>query len=70
MFSDDRLIKYWSQLQIPGARLGISEHPADNSRVFEFALTEEDRTAIEAVLELSNGRRMITTIGDCGAEYR
>ncbi|KAK0479102.1 aldo/keto reductase [Armillaria luteobubalina] len=55
---------------IIGARLGISEHPADNSRVFEFALTEEDRAAIETVLECSNGRRMISTIGDCGAEYR
>lgn len=29
-----------------------------------------DRAAIEAVLDRSNGRRLITTIGDCGAEYR
>ncbi|KAK0448414.1 aldo/keto reductase [Desarmillaria tabescens] len=40
---------------IIGARLGLSEHPADNSRVFEFTLTDEDRAAIETVLERSNG---------------
>lgn len=33
-------------------------------------LEDEDRAAIEAVLDRSNGRRLITTIGDCGAEYR
>lgn len=53
-----------------GARLGVSEHPDDNQHVFDFTLTEEDRNAIEAVLGQSNGRRMISTIGDCGAEYR
>ncbi|KAG6378001.1 NADP-dependent oxidoreductase domain-containing protein [Boletus reticuloceps] len=53
-----------------GARLGVSEHPDDNRHVFEFTLTEEDQNAIEAVLAYSNGRRMISTIGDCGAEYR
>ncbi|KAG9310765.1 hypothetical protein JVU11DRAFT_8613 [Chiua virens] len=55
---------------IIGARLGISDHTDDNQRVFEFTLTDQDRDAIEAVLNLSNGRRMISTIGDCGAEYR
>ena len=54
----------------PGARLGVSEHPDDNQHVSEFTLTEEDQNAIEAVLAQSNGRRMISTIGDCGAEYR
>ncbi|KAA1467011.1 Aldo/keto reductase [Dentipellis sp. KUC8613] len=53
-----------------GTRLGVSEHPDDNRNVFRFALTEQDRAEIEAVLERSNGRRMITIIGDCGAEYR
>ncbi|KAI6030084.1 NADP-dependent oxidoreductase domain-containing protein [Pisolithus marmoratus] len=55
---------------IIGARLGVSEHPDDNLHVFGFTLSEHDNKAIEAVLEQSNGRRMISTIGDCGAEYR
>jgi len=55
---------------IIGARLGVSEHPDDNQHIFEFTLTEEDQDAIEAVLAHSDGRRMISTIGDCGAEYR
>lgn len=53
-----------------GARLGVSEHTEDNDRVFGFKLTDEDNRAIEAVQARSNGRRMITLIGDCGAEYR
>lgn len=53
-----------------GTRLGVSEHPDDNRNVFRFELSEKDRADIEAVLERSNGRRMITLIGDCGAEYR
>lgn len=55
---------------IIGARLGVSEHRGDNSRVFTFQLTQEDNAAIDAVLEQSNGRHLITAIGDCGAEYR
>ncbi|KAF5393721.1 hypothetical protein D9757_000173 [Collybiopsis confluens] len=55
---------------IIGARLGISDHLDDNRRVYTARLNDSDRTAIEAVLARSNGRRIITTIGDCGAEYR
>ncbi|KIK65423.1 hypothetical protein GYMLUDRAFT_978513 [Collybiopsis luxurians FD-317 M1] len=55
---------------IIGARLGISEHFDDNNRVNGFHLSNSDREALEAVLDRSNGRRLITTIGDCGAEYR
>ncbi|KAG1831696.1 NADP-dependent oxidoreductase domain-containing protein [Suillus subluteus] len=55
---------------IIGARLGVSEHIDDNDRVFGFRLTDEDNRVIEAVQARSNGRRMITLIGDCGAEYR
>ncbi|KIJ64169.1 hypothetical protein HYDPIDRAFT_132811 [Hydnomerulius pinastri MD-312] len=55
---------------IIGARLGVSEHPDDNRHVFGFTLSHDDNSAIEGVLAQSNGRRMITTIGDCGAEYR
>ncbi|CAK5276350.1 unnamed protein product [Mycena citricolor] len=55
-----------------GARLGITSHLEDNLRVFSPAckLTEQDNHKIEVVLAQSQGRRMITTIGDCGAEYR
>jgi aryl-alcohol dehydrogenase-like predicted oxidoreductase len=55
---------------LKGTRLGVSEHPEDNLNAFRFRLSDADRTDIEAVLERSNGRRMITLIGDCGAEYR
>ncbi|EMD32714.1 hypothetical protein CERSUDRAFT_126533 [Gelatoporia subvermispora B] len=55
---------------IIGARLGITDHTEDNSRVFTFSLTPDDLAIIDAVLEKSNGSRMIFTIGDCGAEYR
>jgi diketogulonate reductase-like aldo/keto reductase len=53
-----------------GTRLGVSEHPEDNLNVFKFRLSDADRADIEAVLDRSNGRKMITLIGDCGAEYR
>jgi hypothetical protein len=36
----------------------------------ECRLTHDDREEIEDVLAYSNGRKIITTIGDCGAEYR
>ena len=57
-------------LKTPGARLGIAEHTDDNHRVFSFKLTKEDNDAIERVLRESNGEKLITSIGDCGAEYR
>lgn len=50
--------------------MGLTEHTDDNQRVYSLKLTEQDRIAINAVLEQSNGRRLIATIGDCGAEYR
>ncbi len=53
-----------------GTRLGITDHTEDNHKVFQLKLTDEDRAAIEEVLDRSNGRQLITTIGDCGAEYR
>lgn len=53
-----------------GARLGLSEHPDDNHKVFGFQLTQNDNIAIENVLDRSKGRQTITSIGDCGAEYR
>lgn len=42
----------------------------DNLRVFSFHLDAEDQYVIEAVLSQSSGRKLITSVGDCGAEYR
>ncbi|CAA7261300.1 unnamed protein product [Cyclocybe aegerita] len=53
-----------------GARLGLAEHPDENEKAFGFHLSAQDEAEIEAVLDRSNGRTMITSIGDCGAEYR
>ena len=53
---------------IAGVRLGAAEHRADNARVFDFALDEADRQAIEAVS--SRGHDLMNVIGDCGDEYR
>jgi hypothetical protein len=50
--------------------MGIAEHKDDNKKVFSFSLTTEDNADIQAVLERSNGDKLIVAIGDCGAEYR
>ncbi|THH04176.1 hypothetical protein EW145_g5711 [Phellinidium pouzarii] len=55
---------------IIGTRLGISAHTSDNHRVFNFNLTAEDHQNIDAILDQSNSRKLITSVGDCGAEYR
>ncbi|HEY8872350.1 MAG TPA: aldo/keto reductase [Stellaceae bacterium] len=53
---------------IVGARLGLAEHIADNTRTFGFALDAADHAAIEPVLAKS--RDLMQLIGDCGDEYR
>ncbi|MDH3601909.1 MAG: aldo/keto reductase [Candidatus Tectomicrobia bacterium] len=53
---------------IVGTRLGLAEHRADNARVFEFSLDDEDRARLDTVLEAS--RDLYRSIGDCGDEYR
>ena len=53
---------------IVGARLGLSEHRAENARVFSFSLTAEDRQELEAVA--GRGQDLLQVIGDCGDEYR
>nr|WP_250124043.1 aldo/keto reductase [Chroococcidiopsis sp. CCMEE 29] len=53
---------------IVGARLGKSEHLADNARVFDFTLDADDFARIEAVLQ--EARDLYQLIGDCGDEYR
>ena len=50
---------------IVGARLGESEHRADNLKVFDFALDEEDCARLGAAF--TKTRRLA---GDCGDEYR
>jgi aryl-alcohol dehydrogenase-like predicted oxidoreductase/enamine deaminase RidA (YjgF/YER057c/UK114 family) len=50
---------------IVGARLGISENCDDNLRLFQFSLTEEDHTEIDAAVA-----RLHPIPGDCGDEYR
>jgi aryl-alcohol dehydrogenase-like predicted oxidoreductase len=53
---------------IVGARLGVAEHIADNTRVFDLTLDTEDSAAVEPVLAKS--RDLMQVIGDCGDEYR
>ena len=53
---------------IVGVRLGVTDHHADNARVFECALDPEDHAQIGAVLDQS--RDLYQIIGDCGDEYR
>jgi aryl-alcohol dehydrogenase-like predicted oxidoreductase len=53
---------------IVGARLGVSQHIADNARTFDFALDAEDLAAIEPILAKSHD--LMRLIGDCGDEYR
>jgi aryl-alcohol dehydrogenase-like predicted oxidoreductase len=53
---------------IVGARLGVAQHIAENTRVLGFALDPGDLEMIEPVLAKS--RDLMQIIGDCGDEYR
>jgi aryl-alcohol dehydrogenase-like predicted oxidoreductase len=53
---------------IVGARLGLAEHIAENTRVFDFHLDAEDWARLDAVQVKS--RDLFKVIGDCGDEYR
>ena len=53
---------------IVGARLGVSEHLADNARVFNLMLDTDDYERINSVVGRS--RNLFQLIGDCGDEYR
>jgi aryl-alcohol dehydrogenase-like predicted oxidoreductase len=53
---------------IIGARLGASQHIAENTRVFGFGLDAGDVAMIEPILAKS--RDLTQIIGDCGDEYR
>lgn len=53
---------------IVGVRLGLTEHRAENARVFALTLDQEDLERIHTVLDKS--RDLYRMIGDCGDEYR
>jgi aryl-alcohol dehydrogenase-like predicted oxidoreductase/enamine deaminase RidA (YjgF/YER057c/UK114 family) len=50
---------------IVGARLGLSEHRADNLSLFSFALDDADRAVLDEALA-----ETVMLDGDCGDEYR
>ena len=50
---------------IIGARLGLSEHVAENQKLFAFSLDEDSKSAINKVLATLD-----PIPGDCGDEYR
>ena len=53
---------------IVGVRLSVSDNRAENARVFDFSLDDEDLDRIGAVQAKS--RDLYRIIGDCGDEYR
>lgn len=53
---------------ILGVRLGVSEHIAENARLFSVSLDADDAARIEAVT--ADARDLMAVIGDCGDEYR
>ncbi len=53
---------------IIGARLGITEHKADNAQVFSLSLDSQDNEQINVIT--SKSRDLFVAIGDCGDEYR
>jgi aryl-alcohol dehydrogenase-like predicted oxidoreductase len=53
---------------IVGAKLGVSEHIADNAKVFTFCLDPEDIHNIDVISNKSQD--LYHLIGDCGDEYR
>ncbi|PSN62726.1 Aldo/keto reductase [Corynespora cassiicola Philippines] len=55
---------------IVGARMGVSEHTEENLRTYGWTLDEQDKAAIEGVLEQSRRKEMFESMGDCGSEYR
>jgi len=53
---------------IIGARLGITDHIEDNSKVFDLKIDQDDISLISTVTAKAND--LFDTIGDCGDEYR
>ena len=48
--------------------MGISDHAEDNTRVFGFSLSPQDKIDIDELLKQSNGHTLIDIMGDCCAE--
>ncbi|KAK8004312.1 hypothetical protein PG989_004031 [Apiospora arundinis] len=55
---------------IVGARMGISEHTEENMASLGWSLDDEDREAVEQLLQKSRRHEMFEAMGDCGGEYR
>ena len=53
---------------IIGTRLGLSEHRANNLKVFDISLDDSDYSEIQSITDKSNN--LFNVIGDCGDEYR
>ena len=53
---------------IIGARLGITDHITDNSKIFDLKLEQDDISLISTITSKSND--LFDVIGDCGDEYR
>ena len=53
---------------IIGARLGITDHIEDNSKIFDLKLDQDDISLISTITSKSND--LFDEIGDCGDEYR
>jgi hypothetical protein len=53
---------------ILGRRLGLSDHRAENAKVFAVRLAADDLARIDDVA--SKSRDLFRSIGDCGDEYR
>ena len=53
---------------IIGARLGITDHREDNSKVFDLKLDQNDLSLISTITSKAND--LFNAIGDCGDEYR
>lgn len=55
---------------IVGTRMGVSEHAAENLKTFGWRLDDSDQEAIQTVFAKSKRDQLISTLGDCGGEYR
>jgi aryl-alcohol dehydrogenase-like predicted oxidoreductase len=53
---------------IIGARLGITNHIEENSKIFDLKLDQDDISLISTITSKSND--LFDEIGDCGDEYR
>ncbi|KAI5283728.1 hypothetical protein KEM54_001904 [Ascosphaera aggregata] len=54
---------------IIGTRMGVSEHTAENKKIYGWRLDKDDRNMIEDILKSSARDGMFRDIGDCGGEY-